>query len=64
MKKKKIRAGITFYLGIIIFFYFGFDLMTNDYPWPGTLARLVLAGAGILVPLLLKLRAEKRDNRE
>ncbi|SHG44758.1 hypothetical protein SAMN02745221_00246 [Thermosyntropha lipolytica DSM 11003] len=59
MRSQKPRAGIFFYLGIIVFFYFSFDLAVNDYPLKITLLKGMLAGAGLLLPLVLKLREKE-----
>lgn len=55
MRKNKPRAGIAFYLGIIIFFYFGFDLFINDYPWPEMFYRGMAALAGLFLPVMGKI---------
>lgn len=56
MARKKPRAGFLFYLGIIVFFYFSFDLALNEYPLKISFLRGLLALAGLLLPLAGKMR--------
>lgn len=59
MRKNKPRAGIAFYLGIIIFFYLSFDLVNNNYTWQESVIKVVLAGLALILPIMGKIIFKK-----
>ncbi|MBO8159734.1 hypothetical protein [Thermosyntropha sp.] len=59
MRNNKPKAGLAFYLGIIVFFYFGFDLIINRYPWQETLLKGVIALSGLFLPGIIKMKRDK-----
>ncbi len=42
------------FLGILVFFYFTFDLALNDYSLRRTIMEAVMAGGGLTMPLIRK----------
>lgn len=60
MQKPRPRISLIGLFGIAVFFYFSFDSALHTYDFKGKVIKLALALLGLILPVLIKCRREKR----